>query len=67
MNPYLLELFKKHFKVDNTTSGSDFKKLEKDYSFVNSSWANQIIGKKILMGKDPGDNQINATTAGDTV
>ena len=61
-----LELFKEHFKVDNTTAGSDFKKLEKDYSFVDSSWANQIIGKKILMGKDAGDNQINASTDGDT-
>ena len=61
-----LALFKEHFKVDNTTDGSDFKKLVKDYSFVDSSWADQIIGKKILMGKDAGDNQINTSTAGDT-
>lgn len=60
-----LELFKKHFKVDNTTEKSDFKKLVKDYSLVDSSWANQIIGKKILMGKDPGDNRVNTSTSGD--
>ena len=61
-----LELFKDHFKVDNTTGGSDFKKLEKDYSSVDSSWANQIIGKKILMGNKAGDNQINGSTEDDT-
>jgi len=61
-----LELFKEHFKVDNTTGGSDFQQLVKDYSFVDSSWANQIIGKKILMGKNAGDNQINGSTEDDT-
>ena len=64
-----VESFKHEFKVDNTTEGSDFQKLVKDYSLTESEWTNKIIDKKILIGKDKklADNQINTSTDGDTV
>ena len=67
-----IELFKKHFNVDNTSDEkSDFQKLVKDYNLTESEWINKIIDKKILVGKDkriiidPKDNLINGVSGND--
>lgn len=50
-----IERFKEHFRVSNTTTESDFRKLMKDYGKPEAEhdiWQNRFIDKMILVGKN---------------